>query len=401
MLKNKKGITTILIFDNLDQLEPTLQEEIIKFAFSIYEKWGSFTLVSLREENYVKSKREGSLSTIQCHRIYLPEPSIIPIIGRRLNCFADDLAEDPGSISEYLTEVRLTNLDLKEYIQLIARSIEGYKDKVKNFLEAISLGDTRDSLEFFRNFLNAGNTDSGKIIEIMKKSGSYLVPDHEFIKSISLGSKQFFSESESPILNLFSITDMENPSHFTKLRILYILSLIRYQTRSYGEGYENISKIKSLLKSIGTSESDICNSITALTKKKLIENDLHSQKYLKQANAIRITAAGMYYLNYLSDQFMYIDLMQQDTPIFDNDVYKILNKYSYSTKMTDRFKRSTSFLDYLCNQEKNEFTTIEKITNNDLLIKSFMPDIKEKYEVGIKKIKEKMEKYHPEVLEKC
>ena len=78
-----------------------------------------------------------------------------------------------------------------------------------------------------------------------------------------------------------------------------MLSLIRYQTRSYGEGYENISKIKSLLKSIGVSESDICNSIIALTKKKLIENDLHSQKYLDQANAIRITAAGMYYLNYL------------------------------------------------------------------------------------------------------
>lgn len=389
----KKDISTILIFDNIDQLKPELQEDIIKFAFSIYEKWGSFTLVSLREENYVKSKREGSLSTIQCTRIHLPKPSIIPIIERRLECFANDVAQDVFNISTYLSDVRLTTLDLKEYIDLISRSIVSHQDKVKKFLEVLALGNIRDSLEFFRSFLSAGNTDSGKIIDLMKKSGYYLVPDHEFIKSISLESKRFFSEINSPIINLYSISDMETPSHFTKFRILKTLSMIQYQSRPYGAGYENINRIIDLLKTIGISEMDVQNSIISLTKMGLIENDLHTQKYLEMANAIRITPAGEYYLDYLSYQFAYIDLMQQDTPIFDKDTYDILNAHAYSIKMDDRFRRCRTFVDYLINQEKNELSTIEKITDNDLLTQSFMQNINERLEKNISKIQTKLSRY--------
>jgi len=158
-LRKNKGINTIIIFDNIDQLDPKLQDTIIKFSYAVYERWGSFTLISLREENYVKSKREGSLSTIQCNLIYIPKPSIIPIIKKRLECFADDIADDSSKISSDLTQLSLTALDLRQYIFLISKSITSYQDKVKNFLEALAFGNIRQCLEFFRKFLTAGNTN--------------------------------------------------------------------------------------------------------------------------------------------------------------------------------------------------------------------------------------------------
>lgn len=110
---------------------------------------------------------------------------------------------------------------------------------------------------------------------------------------------------------------------------------------------------------------------------------------MDQANAVRITPAGLYYLNYLCGQFAYIDLIQQDTPIFDEDIYTILEKYSESTFMDDRFKRCREFLDYLIIQEKNEKNMIDKITNNDLLTYTFMSEIFDKYNRTMEKIQKK------------
>lgn len=391
-LRKNKNIHSLLIFDNIDQLQPEMQEEIIKFAFSAYQRWRSFVLLSMREENYAKSKRDGSLSTIQCNRVHLPRTSVIPIIEKRLQCFADEAATN-HLLTSYLQDTKLTNLDIKQYIQLVIRSLTSSQDRVKNFLEAIALGNIREALEFFRSFLTAGNTNSAKIIEIMKKSGEYLIPDHEFIKSISLGSRKYFSEGDSPILNLFGITDMESPSHFTRLRILYILDLFKYQSKPIGTGYEDISRIVHLLKSIGLSENDIRGSILVLTKKGLIENELLSQKYLDQATAVRITPTGSYYLNYLCHQFVYLDLMQQDTPIFDEETFSELNRYVESTEIPDRFKRCDAFVKYLHTQENNETLTIGKITEEPLLNSRFIPKISQEFAKNKSKIQAKLDRY--------
>lgn len=397
-LRKKQGISSIMMFDNIDQLTPQLQEDIIKFSYSIYERWNSFTLIALREENYYKSKREGSLSTIQCSPIHFPLPTIIPIIIKRLDCFGDDLGKDSSGISEYLFEKQLTSNDLQQYVKLVTQSLASDQDKVKNFLEAIALGNLRESLEFFRNFLIAGNTNSAKIIEIMKKKDNkkrraYLIPDHEFIKSISLGSRRFFSETHSPILNIFSIADSENPSHFTKLRLLKILQSVTVQQRSYGKGYETTKRLYEVLSSIGTSELDLKNSIESLTLKGLIENDLHSKKYFDKVNAVRITPAGNYYADYLCSAFAYIDLMQQDTPIFDEDTFNQLDRLARSTLLDERIERCKKFIEYLANQESQELSIVKKITSNDLLTSSFMQQIKEKCDTNISTIQTRLERY--------
>lgn len=274
-------------------------------------------------------------------------------------------------------------------------SIVSYQDKVKSFLEAIAVGNIRDSLEFFRNFLTAGNTDSCKIIGIMKKSGTYLLPDHEFIKSMSLESRRFFSETESPILNLFFVSDMEFPSLFTKLRILQILLMIQYQSRPFGAGYESIHRLADFLKSVGTSEQDVKTSVVALTRKGLIEDDLRTQKYLDKVQAVRMRSSREYYLGYLCHQFAYLDLMQQDTPVIEEDTYKILDGHVESTKMDERFERYDTFVDCLASQENNELSVVHEITSNDLLTHSFTTHIKNEYDNNISRIQTKLTRRYP------
>lgn len=390
-LKQNHNISTIIIFDNIDQFEdPKQQDEILNFAFSIYLKWNSFTLIALREESYLKSKKQGSLSTIQSQTIYLPKQSIMPILDKRLECLANDLASEKIAVSPLIFTFGLTALDLRQYVLLIKNSIISDKVRVKDFLENIALGNLRESLEFFKIFLTSENTDTAKIIDYMKKGEKYLVPGHEFIKSISLNSKQFFSESESPILNLFSIMDMQSPSYFTKLRILNILNSTAFQTSPYGLGYQKISKLIELLSEIETSKEDIKNSIDALTLKGLIENDYHTKRYRNEANSVRITPTGDYYLKFLSNQFIYLDLMHQETPYFDREIFNELLHLAESTNMDERIQRCQIFVQYLKNYEENELRKIRKITKNEFLTHAFMPGLINKFDNNVQWIQKKL-----------
>lgn len=366
-IRKKTNQNTIIIFDNVDQLNPDIQEEIIRFAFSIYQEWNSFVIISMREENYQKSKRDGSLSTIQCNRVHIPRQNIIPIIIKRLNYFEEEIGNKPWMIETYLQSTDVSVEEVQKYIKLVSDSINSESDKVRKFLEAIALGNLRNALELFRNFLTAGNLDSSKIIEIMKLSGEYLIPQHEFVKSISLGDKSFYNEAESPILNLYNISDMSKPSHFTKMRILNILNNCQNQSGPYGQGYEKIIDIKKKLIYVGISDEDVIQSLIQMIQKGLIENDLHSSKYFNQANAIRLTPAGEYYYKILGGRFAYLDIVLQDTPIFDQNSYYYINKKINSTELTDRFFRCEKFIDYLENQEDAELEIIKKMTTDKQL----------------------------------
>jgi hypothetical protein len=395
-LKQNQKISTIIIFDNIDQLEPKQQDEILNFAFSIYLKWNSFTLIALREESYVKSKKQGSLSTVQSQTIYLPKQSIMPILDKRLECLANDLASERIAVSPLISNFGLTALDIRQYVLLIKNSIISDKVRVKDFLENIALGNLRESLDFFKDFLTSENTDTAKIIDYMKKGEKYLVPGHEFIKSISLKSKQFFAECESPILNLFSIMDMQSPSYFTKMRILYILNSTAFQAGPYGLGYQKISKLIEILSEIDTSKEDIKNSIDSLTLKGLIENDYHSKKYRYDANSVRITPTGDYYLKFLSNQFIYLDLMHQETPYFDREIFNQLLHLSDLTSMEERIQRCQIYVQYLKQYEDMELKEIKKITKNEFLTHAFMPNLIIKFDANVQWIQEKMnrkEKY--------
>jgi hypothetical protein len=316
----------------------------------------------------------------------------MPILEKRLGCLANDLASESTALSPSLSDFKLTALDIHQYILLIKNSIVSDKVKVKYFLESIALGNLRDSLDFFRTFLLSENTDTSKIISFMRDGEKYLVPDHEFIKSIALGSKQFFSEIESPILNLFSIMDMQTPSYFTKFRILNLLNAIHHQASPYGPGYEKINKLISLFNEIDVSKEDVQKSINSLTLKGLIENDFHSKKYLDNANAVRITPTGNYYITYLSRKFIYIDLIQQETPIFDKNIFDQMDQIAESTNMDDRIQRCRLFVNYLIVQEGLELEKNKKIAKTDFLINSYMPYINREFEYDIGRIQGKLER---------
>src|SRR5579864_5299261 len=61
-LADKLGVRCVVVFDNVDQLDGVVQQEVFTFAHSFAGNTHALALLTMWEETYLRSKRGGSLS---------------------------------------------------------------------------------------------------------------------------------------------------------------------------------------------------------------------------------------------------------------------------------------------------------------------------------------------------
>ena len=370
----------VLVFDNVDQLDPPMQEKVIQFAYGAMSDFHALLVMSMWEETYFSSKATGrTLSTIRTVPIEIVRQSTAAVLEKRLAYLIKQVKSGQESLP--LLDGRICSRDaFCEFLDLILRSLLQRNREVRLFLELVALGNIRAALEMFHAFLTAGSLDTRKIIMCMERNDEYLVPVHEFVKSVMLGSKRYYSERTSCVLNLFAIGDVEHPSHFTRLRLLQWLYERRHQATPFGTGFMTTEQIRTYMQGIGASLSDIQASLAKMTENALVENDLRARKRIAEAQALRITPTGRYYLTHVCRMFTYVDLVMQDTPFVDGDAFAKIAAMCEATDMPARFARCDAFIDYLEDQENEELLTIEKLGGDLTWRERFVPRIRRSVE---------------------
>ncbi len=380
LLYSKRLARFILVFDNVDQLDLALQEKVIQMAHAKMSDFNAFVVMSMWEETYFSSKRTGrALSTIRTVPLQIARQSTSAVIVKRLEYLIKQVRSGKEALA-LLNEDLCDKRTFCSFLELILRSLLVRNQQVRMFLELVALGNIRSALEMFHAFLTAGSFDTKKVIAFMHKDDEYLVPKHEFIKSVMLGSKRYYSERTSSILNLFAIGDVEHPSHFTRLRLLEWLYERRHEATPFGAGFMTLARVLSYSDCIGISKTDALTSMRRLCENALVENDLRAQKLINAAQAVSITPTGRYYLVRLCRMFAYLDLVLQDTPFLDEQAFRRIAPKCESTEMPVRFERCKHFLDYLSDQEEEELVTIEKLGKGMTWRTQFVPRMKYSYE---------------------
>jgi hypothetical protein len=376
-LADKLSIRCFLLFDNVDQHDFTLQQEIFQFAHSFSGKCHAFSIVTMWEETYLRSNQTGGiLSAYQNIAYRLPSTSVVDIISRRLEFVVSDI-EHSGLARELIPNPDHAG-DVAAFLWLVRKSVLNDERRARHFLESIALGNLRKAMELFSAFLVSGHTDTGKILNTYRNQHGYLIPLHEFIKSISLGDNRYYSSELSRVVNLFSISDESRPSHFTKARLLEYLFFHRNHSTTYGLGFISTESVRKEFVKFGTSDVDITESLRILSAYLLVENDVYERT--ATGNAYRITQAGRYYLRYLSNKFSYLDLVCQDTPISDHTVYDLIKELVSRSELEDRFTRVRAFVRYLVGEEEREHAAILNASDSMPLRVKLMPGLEKGFE---------------------
>jgi hypothetical protein len=393
LAKPRQDRGVVVFMDNVDQLAPEYQAQIFLLAQRVTRMIASTTVVALREESYYTASIQKTFTAYTSRKFHIASPHFRRLIGSRIEYALELLRQNHGqSIDIQTGGIPLDVQSITNFLSIVEYSIFEYNENIARFIEAICFGNMRLALQMFTTFMTSGATDVDKMLSIYGREGSYYVAFHEFVKSIMLGDRSYYRESQSPIMNLFECGAEKNASHFTTLRILMVLLEHRGETNPEGRGYVETARVVSLLEDVFDNREAVIWTLDRLIRRELVETNTRSTSGVEGSSHIRVTSAGWYYARHLVREFSYLALVLQDTPFDDLEVQRELRESMYHvgnigdreedklSRMEERFARVERFLDYLEAQEEEERTRYDLNHLDSILAERIVPKLRIAYE---------------------
>jgi hypothetical protein len=362
--KPRRDISVLLFIDNVDQLAPAYQAQVFLLAERLTRIIGCVTIVSLREESYYAASVQRTFTAYANRKFHIASPRFRQVIHNRIS-YALTVLDSGDDVIRVIIPggIEFDRESIGDLLNIVERSIFQGNRSITGFIEAICFGNMRLALQMFTTFLTSGATDVDKMLLIYRREGSYYVAFHEFVKSIMLGDRKYYRESQSPVMNVFDVGAQRNSSHFTSLRLINALGALRGQSSPQGQGYVAITDLLAEFEAVFDNLEDCVRCLDRLVVRQLVEVNTRSTESIEGAEFVRLTSAGWYYRSVLVSSFSYLDLVLQDTPINDSAVADVLldsvgkvdNLMDRADvkieRMEVRFERVGAFLEYLKREE--------------------------------------------------
>lgn len=155
-----------------------------------------------------------------------------------------------------------------------------------------------------------------------------------------------------------------NLNHFLKIKILKFLDR-KLLSEGSSEKYINVEELVNLFVNVGYVSKYIKLELEELCRFRLVEtdeqiSDVDIMMNVKLEDSVCISMKGHHYINTLINNFSYIEMTLEDTPIFNNDYFlEIKNSFPYSDEngkrnLKGRVAVAEKFIEYLEEEEKNE-----------------------------------------------
>lgn len=354
------GFVLSLVVDNVDQhrsSSPTFHENVFIETNSLTTELRIITIMTLREESYYKSSLTGAFNAYYIQKYIISPPDFVKLILHRLDYVLEKLELPEDQFKNFLR----TNMefgprlkDIRSFLRIIRDSFSRPKAEISEFMSRTSGGNMRRTLELFSNFLISGNTKIGEILYKYKRTGTYYIARHQLLKSIMLGEHRYYSEEAGHLINLFDFNVEYSNDHFLNLKILKYAEEHLTNVSIHGRGFTGINRLMKEASDILISPKAIEDSLIRLARHNLLMLDTRSREDVDTAQEFKITECGSYFLNRLCKFFVYLDLVSTDTPIADVDLVNDLRDMIDLTNLSDRFKRTRMFLDYMQEMERRE-----------------------------------------------
>jgi hypothetical protein len=340
----------VIFLDNADQRNDATQQETFLIAQEFAEHWPVAVFVALRPETYHRSLKIGALSGYHPKSFTIGPPRIDRVIERRLQ-FATKITSGEIHMPN-LRDITVRLATLHSILHVLLYSLRENRQLLE-CIENISHGNVRLALDMVKGFLGSGHVDTQKILDIYQETGSYTVPIHEFLRAVIFGDAEYFDPDRSPIANIFDVSTFDPKEHF--LVPIAVALISAPTTSSIGEGFAETSRIYERLQGLGYTPEQIDNAVIRAHDKKMIETAarLIPEPGKLIPEALRATSVGVYHVARLARDFVYVDAMVVDTPIFDEGVRQTIRDVS---GIRDRLERAERFREYLdrCWQPLNE-----------------------------------------------
>lgn len=352
-----KGL--IIFLDNMDQLNPGLQDLCYLTAVEIAKKLSCLVIISMREERFYNAKIKGALDAYHTPGYHLSAPVIPEVLIKRINYIIEKLDITADVDLEYGIKSPTDLNIIKAFLKICTYQVKNNDSHLSGFLRYATHGDVRQALDFFKGFLTSGYTN---VVEI-SENPYWVFQIHQVIKPMMIPDRMFYDEKLSRIPNIYRLRNDVNSSHFTGIRIL---SLLAQKFTSNATGFTDAKLFEQEFDEKYHLKDDCEKHLDVFMKTGLIESSNRLENFNENVDQIKITAYGNYVFDILAFNFAYIDLISLDSGVFNEDLNnyliksaneeaKLKQQHRTMDRMQIRLERAENYIKYLEQQEQEEF----------------------------------------------
>jgi len=362
----------LIVIDNADQYDMSVQEKVFLYANSLHKQTNCAVIISMREGYYYKWRYKPPFDAYDSNVYHISAPKYGEVLQKRIDYTLKKLNIGNKSKGELKQgyKIEFSNQEIIEFMSGLKKSFfNDLNSKIIDFMNYSTFPDIREGLRLFKMFLISGYTNVEEYILRERFSGDSQIPIpiHEFIKAIGLYNKLYYNHDFSIIVNLFYPCP-NSCDHFLKCRILRYL-LNKFEQGGNANKFEQYSVILNEFIEAGYNVKNIRLELLELLETDLIDSEnIISDTDLKDIRLegvnISISPKGYYYYKILKNSFHYIDLILQDTLVFNPEhLSNIRDSFPDTTKegkrsLKGRLKTVLNFMSYLKDEEKNESVNI-------------------------------------------
>jgi GTPase SAR1 family protein len=384
-----------VLFDNADQLDEIDQKEVFLLGNGINRNLKCVTIISLREGYFYKWRNKPPFNAYQSIVYHITAPPYRRVLEKRIEYVMKQFKFEEVTLTTENKNVKFMKGSLFHLFQNLNDTLfNSANSEVLEFLEETSYPNTRQGLESFKSFLLSGHSKISEYMSFEYGHGAG-IPIWEFFKSIALDSNYYYETNKSSIVNLF-YPSKSNTNHFTKIRLLnFLYSKLNKSSKKID--YFSVNEVSNEFLKAGYSLDIIEEELQELFDYKMISTSEYSEDVeedfkIDLTTLISITSVGVYYLKNLVNRFHYFDLVLQDTPIYDEESFKELERIfpdsdeQGNRNIEQRILTVETFLIYLKNEEKKDKKFLANF-ENDVIMFDIQIYLKEVLTRDIERIK--------------
>lgn len=307
-------VPVYLTIDNVDQFEKdALQSEIFSDAIALAHRNELNLILSLRDATYVKHRASPTFDAFDFVPINVEPPAIPAVLSKRFFLMEQLLSGRSGEfIAENGANVQVKNLAV--FAEIIRGSVLG--TNIGGLIDVLATSDVRLALRMTREFLESGYSNPGRAYIEHEKSGHYVLPRHEALRSIMLGNEPVYSEHMSILGNPF-----DSQLGRTNCQLLRLFVLSAMVTMSSNSDFQYISgfSIKSQLIKLGYSEDVTLAVLADLCRLRFVHTAAHGTAEI--AANYYPSRLGGYVLRLLIADITFLEAVMMDTFISDYAIW--------------------------------------------------------------------------------
>jgi hypothetical protein len=300
------GLEPIIVFDNLDQLDPDAVSKICTLGRAVYLTTQLCVVTAMRPATYrTQVERDFEKSAMPRFSVDIEPPDLRAVIRSRL-----------GKALKERTSLRMSTGPFVLTVDDIEESLNSLSDKVLTprnqevFLRDICGDNVRKALVSFEYFLRYRDLK----FQLLFATKSSVEPTEElhgtwfdhFLDGLMVGDREFYQDGSSPISNIL-VFQWNGRDDF--LILYWCLSLLNWAGR-----YTKASELASWTHKLGYEDDMVLAALEHLLHRRLVYCPSREGR-LECRSEVMLSRSGAYYLDRLLRNPQYIYQAVYDVPL--------------------------------------------------------------------------------------